>query len=80
MSKPRGKYEWEKGLKFVEEMEKSLKNVKTYLTDPEYPNCETLGSYILEKDIPDLLNDALLYIWHSDTYKRDHYINSYKFI
>ena len=77
MSKPRGKYELEKGLKFIEEIEKSLKNAKTYLTDPEYPNCETLGSYILEKDIPDLLNDALLYIGHSDTYKRDHNIGEF---
>ena len=75
MSKPIGRqYHLEKGLKYVEEIEKSLRDVKTYLTDPEYPNCETLGSYILEKDIPDLLNGALEYIGHSDTYKRDHHI------
>ena len=77
MSKPRGKYELEKGLKFIEEIEKSLKDAKTYLIDPEYPNCETLGSYILEKDIPDLLTDALRYIGHSDTYKRDHNIGEF---
>lgn len=77
MSKPRGKYELEKGLKFIEEIEKSLKDAKTYLTDPEYPNCKTLGSYILEKDIPDLLTDALGYIGHSDTYKRDHNIGEF---
>ena len=75
MSKPIGRqYHLEKGLKYVEEIEKSLRDVKTYLTDPEYPNCETLSSYILEKDIPDLLNGALEYIGHSDTYKRDHNI------
>ena len=34
MSKRIGEYELRQGLKFVEEMEKSLKNVKTYLTDP----------------------------------------------
>ena len=33
MSKPRGKYELKKGLKFIEEIEKSLKDAKTYLTD-----------------------------------------------
>lgn len=77
MSKPRGKYELEKVLKFIEEIEKSLKDVKTYLTDPEYPNCETLASYLLEKDIPDLLNEALVYIGHSDTYKRDHHMGEF---
>lgn len=33
MSKPRGKYQLEKGPKFIEEIEKSLKDVKTYLTE-----------------------------------------------
>ena len=77
MSKRIGEYELRQGLKFVEEMEKSLKNVKTYLTDPEYPNCETLASYILENDIQDLSNGALEYIGHSDTYKRDHHMGEF---
>lgn len=77
MSKHIGEYELRQGLKFVEEMEKSLKNVKTYLTDPEYPNCETLASYILENDIQDLSNGALEYIGHSDTYKRDHHMGEF---
>ena len=71
MVESRGNYELEKGLKFIEEIEKSLKDVKKYISDPEYPNCKSLGSYILEKDIPDLLNEALEYIGHSDTYERD---------
>ena len=71
-----GNYELEKGLKFIEEIERSLKDVKKYISDPEYPNCKSLGSYILEEDIPNLLNEALEYIGHSDTYERDRKYNA----
>ena len=76
-SREREKYQLEKGLKCIEAMEECLKDAKTYLTDPEYPNCETLGSYILENYIPDLLDDALGYVGHSDTYKRDHHMGEF---
>lgn len=36
-----------------------------------------MASYILEEDIPDLLNEALVYIGHSDTYKRDHHMGEF---
>ena len=72
MSEPGGKDDLKIGHKIIEEMEKYLKDVKQYITDPNYKNCKSLGSYILEKKIPNLLNEALEYIGHSDTYKRDH--------
>ena len=72
MPEPGGKDDLKIGHKIVEEMEEYLKDVKQYITDPNYKNCKDLGSYILEKQIPKLLNEALEYIGHSDTYKRDH--------
>lgn len=72
MPEPGGKDDLKIGHKIVEEMEEYLKDVKQYITDPNYKNCKDLGSYILEKKIPNLLNEALEYIGHSDTYKRDH--------
>lgn len=63
------------GLKMIEDVEKYLKDVKQCITDPHYKNCKSLGSYMLEKEIPDLLKRSVEYIGHSDTYKRDHNID-----
>ena len=74
---PREKYHLEQGLKCIEEIEKYLKDAKTYLADPEYSNCKSEGSYILENYIPALLDNALGYVGHSDTYKRDHHMGEF---
>lgn len=60
------------GLKMIEDVEKCLKDVKQYIKDPHYKNCKSMGSYLLETEIPNLLKRSLEYIGHSVTYKEEH--------
>ena len=64
------------GIKLIEIAEKRLKNARELIKDTN--NCQSIGSYMLEEDIPNLLNSALKCVGHSITYKDNHNLLPFK--